>query len=124
MLQHLRSREGWDEKNLGEKGFTLIELLVVIIILGILAAVVVLAVNGIQDKGEENACKTEKKTIEAAAAAYYADLGNFPANSAALETPPAAGTPYIRDPAFTWTINATNGEAQATAPLPIPANCN
>jgi prepilin-type N-terminal cleavage/methylation domain-containing protein len=40
-----------------DEGFTLIELLIVIVILGILAAVVVFAVNGITDRGEKSACK-------------------------------------------------------------------
>jgi general secretion pathway protein G len=102
-LRHARASEGWNEKNLGQKGFTLVELLVVIIILGILAAVVVLAVNGLQDNGEENACKTEKRTVEAAAAAYYADNDAWPANAAAMDPQ------YIRDPDFNWTI--TNGVA-------------
>src|SRR5262245_3969613 len=47
LLKHIRMRG--EDKNLLEKGFTLIELLVVIVILGILAAVVVFAVNGITD---------------------------------------------------------------------------
>lgn len=45
MLKHLQSSDQWGEKNLAAKGFTLIELLVVIVILGILAAVVVFAVD-------------------------------------------------------------------------------
>lgn len=123
MLQHVRTSEGWDQKGLGAKGFTLIELLVVIIILGILAAVVVLAINGIQDRGEENACKTEKKTIETAAAAYYAENGEvWPEDSAAL-----LEAELIRDPAYTWSINAA-GEATATATTSgtgsVPDGCN
>jgi general secretion pathway protein G len=57
-----------------EEGFTLIELLIVIIILGILATVVVLSINAIQDRGQQNACKTEGKQIKTAQAAYYSDF--------------------------------------------------
>lgn len=62
----------------GDEGFTLIELLIVIIILGILAAVVVFSVRGIADRGSTAACKTEVRTVETAAEAYYAKKGNYP----------------------------------------------
>ncbi|MCU1497427.1 MAG: ral secretion pathway protein [Acidimicrobiales bacterium] len=72
VLKHLQAREDWNEKSLGAKGFTLIELLVVIVILGILAAVVVFAVNGITDKGQTSACETDKKTLIIAVQAWNA----------------------------------------------------
>lgn len=58
-----------------DEGFTLIELLIVIVILGILAAVVVFSVSGIRDTASKNACLTEKKTVETAMEAYYAQMG-------------------------------------------------
>ena len=84
MLQQLRARDGWDEKNLLEKGFTLVELLVVIVILGVLAGVVVFAVGGVTDRGQQSACKTDKRTIKTAAEAAYAKDGSYPATEAAL----------------------------------------
>ncbi|MDO7867411.1 prepilin-type N-terminal cleavage/methylation domain-containing protein [Nocardioides jiangxiensis] len=62
----------------GDDGFTLIELLIVIIILGILAAIVVFSVRGIADRGNTAACKTEVRTVETAAEAYYAKKGSYP----------------------------------------------
>jgi prepilin-type N-terminal cleavage/methylation domain-containing protein len=55
-----------------EGGFTLIELLIVIVILGILAAVVVFSVKGIQDRGQVAACKAEFSTVSVAEEANYA----------------------------------------------------
>ncbi|MEV7169145.1 prepilin-type N-terminal cleavage/methylation domain-containing protein [Streptomyces sp. NPDC093224] len=55
-----------------EAGFTLIELLVVIVILGVLSAIVVFSVRGINDKGQGSACKTDKSTIQTAEEAYFA----------------------------------------------------
>lgn len=58
-----------------DRGFTLVELLIVIVILGILATVTVFAVRGITDKAETNSCATEKRAIETAFEAFYADTG-------------------------------------------------
>ena len=58
-----------------DEGFTLIELLIVIVILGILATVVVFAVGGITDRGQESACDADAKTLEVAVEAYYAQYG-------------------------------------------------
>jgi general secretion pathway protein G len=69
----------FEDKNLVEQGFTLIELLVVIVILGVLAAVVVFAVNGITDRGHSSACKSEVATINTAVQAYYAKKEPNPA---------------------------------------------
>ncbi|MFF3756565.1 type II secretion system protein [Streptomyces sp. NPDC002185] len=60
-----------------EAGFTLIELLVVIVILGVLSAIVVFSVKGINDKGQDSACDTDKATIATAEEAYYASHGKY-----------------------------------------------
>jgi prepilin-type N-terminal cleavage/methylation domain-containing protein len=59
-------------ENNQDKGFTLVELLIVIVILGILATVTVFAVRGITDKGQENACAVEQRTLDTAIEAFYA----------------------------------------------------
>jgi len=76
VLKHIKSSESWNEKNLGAKGFTLIELLVVIVILGILGAVVVFSVRGVTNDAQNNACKTERRTLATAIESYYAKYGN------------------------------------------------
>ena len=67
MLKTLRTR--LERHN---EGFTLIELLIVIVILGVLAGIVVFAVGGINDSSKVSACKSDVKTVETAAEAYYA----------------------------------------------------
>jgi len=53
-------------------GFSLIEMLVVIVIIGVLATVVLLAVGGIKNKGESSSCSEDYRTIQTAEEAYYA----------------------------------------------------
>jgi prepilin-type N-terminal cleavage/methylation domain-containing protein len=84
MLKRLRAaREN-------EDGFTLIELLLVIIILGVLAGIVVFAVNGISDRGNASACKADKKNVEIAAEAFYSKYGRYATfiDSGTLADPP------------------------------------
>ena len=92
-----------------DKGFTLVELLIVIVILGILATVTVFAVRGITDKGHENSCATEKRAIETAFEAYFADNGSDTPSLAALSPT------YMRsDPTARWTFTAGTGGASPT----------
>ena len=96
------------EKN-QDKGFTLVELLIVIVILGILATVTVFAVRGITDKGKDNACQIEAKTIETAAEAYYAQEGNDPGGITTLAT-----LGFLKDdPSTDWQYVAGYGTASA-----------
>ena len=84
-----------------DKGFTLVELLIVIVILGILAAVTVFAVRGITTKSQTNSCAVEKRAIETATEAFFADTGADAATMGAL----VPG--YLRtDPSARWTLTA------------------
>jgi general secretion pathway protein G len=67
-----------------ESGFTLIELLIVIVILGVLAGIVVLAVGAFNERGEEAACKADLKAVEVAVEAYRAKNEAYPADLNAL----------------------------------------
>ncbi|HET7486575.1 MAG TPA: ABC transporter substrate-binding protein [Acidimicrobiales bacterium] len=64
-----------------EHGFTLIELLVVIVILGVLSAVVVFAVNGVTDKGKAASETTDQRVVRTAEEAYYAKNGTYATES-------------------------------------------
>ena len=96
MINTLRKRRG-------DEGFTLIELLIVIVILGILAAVVVISVSGITDRGTSSACEASRTSVLTAGEAYYAQNGTRPADAAALV--PA----FLNAAGATITVNAIAG---------------
>ncbi|MBH2007404.1 type II secretion system protein [Candidatus Saccharibacteria bacterium] len=99
-----------------QKGFTIVELLIVIVVIGILAAITIVAFNGVQNRGKtsssESAANTIVKKAEAAnslASSYPQDASGFSANkessltgsgitivaTAITAAPPAPGTVYI-----------------------------
>jgi len=96
-LKQRRAQEGL------EGGFTLIELLIVIVVLGILAAVVVLSLGGVTSKSAQAACQADGATVSTAMAAYNAQNGANPPTDAAL-TANALGGPYLQS----WPSNFTH----------------
>lgn len=67
-------------KNFVKKGFTLIELLIVVVILGILATVVIAALNPVEaiNKSRDTALKNDLGTFATAIDSYYATYRQFP----------------------------------------------
>ncbi len=60
-----------------DNGFTLTELLIVIVILGVLTGIVVFAVGAFTDRGEQGACKSDRKSVEVATEAYRANTARI-----------------------------------------------
>lgn len=91
-----------------DKGFTLVELLIVIVILGILATVTVFAVRGITDRGQDNACEVEARTLATAIEAFYADNQTDPATVGTAAAPGDLVPQYLREEpdATKFTFNA------------------
>ncbi len=60
------------------RGFTIVELLIVIVVIGILAALVIVTYNGIQQKARDTERKTDINAIASHLEAYNAQNGRYP----------------------------------------------
>lgn len=67
-------------RELDDGGFTIVELLIVIVVIGILAAITIVAFNGIQARAAYTAYKSDIQSINKAIQLYYADNGSYPTN--------------------------------------------
>jgi len=59
-------------------GFTIVELLIVIVVIAILAAISIVAYNGIQQRGRDAQRKNDVATFQKALELYHADNGGYP----------------------------------------------
>ena len=77
----------------GEKGFTLIELLIVVAILGIIAAVVIPNLGTFMTTGRLSAANTEAENVKSAELAFFAEYGEWPADTE--DTTPGSYAIYL-----------------------------
>jgi prepilin-type N-terminal cleavage/methylation domain-containing protein len=122
MLQQLRA------KRAQEGGFTLIELLIAIVVVGVLAAVVIIGVGSVQDKGEKSACTASQDAVQAAQLVHFANNnGVYPTTFVQMQTAgelalsgsttlDAAGTTINGNG---WTLSISSGGG--AAPLVLSA---
>lgn len=66
-----------------QRGFTIVELLVVIVVIGILAAITVVAYNGIQGRARDSARMSDINAIRKALEVYKSFNGEYPDENAA-----------------------------------------
>ena len=59
-------------------GFTIVELLIVIVVIAILAAISIVAYNGIQGRGRDAARSSDVRALQTALELYKADNGTYP----------------------------------------------
>lgn len=78
-----------------KKGFTLVELLVVVAIIGILAAVSVVALNTARARARDSRRVADVRQMQTALELYYNDMGTYPATAAAGGEIKASTTVYM-----------------------------
>jgi len=59
-------------------GFTIVELLIVIVVIGILAAIVIVAFNGVQERAKVATVQSDLRSFNTVMQAYRAEFGSFP----------------------------------------------
>lgn len=96
------------------RGFTIVELLIVIVIIGILAAITIVAYNGIQQRAKESALKSDLANVAKKMAVDSALNGSYALTAAAVDggkgLPSSTGTSYqFQSTGSTYCITGTNG---------------
>lgn len=120
-----------------QSGFTIVELLIVIIVIGILAALVLVTFTGVQQKARNTERSTDAKAIASHLEVYNAQNGRYPQQTDLTSNTANAVTGWIssnlkgldkealRDPKGSdYFLNAGVGDSQHYGYVPLPANCD
>lgn len=82
-------------RNTNQKGFTLIELLVVIAIIGLLASVVLLALNSARSKARDSKRVADVRQLSTALELYFNDNNRYPTVTEFAAGTSGSGTIYL-----------------------------
>ncbi len=75
----------WWVKN-KQRGFTLVELLIVIVVIAILAALIIVAYNGLQGRAAEASVRSDLRNIFNKMEIYNTDKGHYPSDATELNS--------------------------------------
>lgn len=84
-LQNIKSMKS-------ERGFTIVELLIVIVVIAILAAITIVAYNGIQQRAKNSSYQDAASQLQTKVEAWVSIKGSYPATT---DVKPADGTPGL-----------------------------
>ncbi|PRA06579.1 hypothetical protein CQ019_04150 [Arthrobacter sp. MYb229] len=90
-----RSKHTASDKD-NRNGFTIVELLIVIVVIGILAAITIVAYNGIQNRAYDTTIQSDLSSMAKSLELYKADTGVYPQNATELIAMKTAGNYLLR----------------------------
>jgi general secretion pathway protein G len=115
-----------------QTGFTIVELLIVIVVIGILAAITIVAYNGVQDRARVAAVSTDLNGAAKQIALYQVDAGGYPAALSDLNSgqglKASSGTSFqYTGTGTTYCVTATKGttsyKVSNDAQVPTQGGC-
>lgn len=114
------------------RGFTIVELLIVIVVIGILAAITIVAYNGVQGRARVAAVSAALVQTSQKLATYYVDNNAYPANLAAIGINDSSNAAYqysVNNSVTpqTYCVTGTNGttsyQVSSVATAPSSGGC-
>ena len=117
-------------KTKDRQGFTIVELLIVIVVIGILAALVIVTYNGIQQKARDTERKTDVNAVASHLEAYNAQNGRYPTladvNDSTFRSANMKGLPddALKDPKGSSTALCGSVGANCYAYVVSPSGCD
>lgn len=106
-------------------GFTIVELLIVIVVIGILAAISVVAYNGVQNRSRDASVQNDLTQLAKQFGIFYADRGVYPTSAADLEslTVNINKAAYSLDASYSFNlVPCTSPDAQQFTITAIPTS--
>lgn len=103
-------------KNSAQKGFTIVELLIVIVVIGILAAITIVAYNGVTNRANAASALSAANSVDKKAEAYNAEIGRYPVLTSELTTAAASASYNLPTGAVTFTGSFADITAAPSTP--------
>jgi prepilin-type N-terminal cleavage/methylation domain-containing protein len=88
------------------KGFTIVELLIVVVVIAILAAITIVAYNGIQTRAKTSSLNSDLRNVAVKIANDYTLNGNYPASIATINN--GEGFKASNNAVLTYTVDNTS----------------